>query len=72
MGAICHITPVLNDILDLCRFDLTYLTPPPTKISQDAFRHITRASSSRTGQKVGKSRNFHQKVGKSRNISTKK
>ena len=27
MGAICHITPVLNDILDLCRFDLTYLTP---------------------------------------------
>ena len=40
MGAICHITPVLNDILDLCRFDLMYLTPP-TKISQDAFRHIT-------------------------------
>ena len=32
MGAICHVTPVLNDILDLCRFDLTYLTPPPTKI----------------------------------------
>ena len=29
MGAICHITPVLNDILDLCRFDLTYLTPHP-------------------------------------------
>ena len=28
MGAICHITPVLNDILDLCRFDLMYLTPP--------------------------------------------
>ena len=26
-GAICYITPVLNDILDLCRFDLTYLTP---------------------------------------------
>ena len=41
MGAFCHVTPVLNDILDLCRFDLTYLTPLPTKISQDAFRHIT-------------------------------
>ena len=27
MGTICHITPVLNDILDLCRYDLTYLTP---------------------------------------------
>ena len=26
--------------------------------------HNNRASSSRTGQKVGKSRNFHQKVGK--------
>ena len=31
MGAICHVTPVLNDILDLCRFDLTYLTPPQLK-----------------------------------------
>ena len=31
MGAICHITPVLNDILDLCQFDLMYLTPPPPK-----------------------------------------
>ena len=44
MGAICHITPVLNNILDLCRFDLMYLIchpPPPNKISQDAFRHIT-------------------------------
>ena len=42
MGAICHITPVLNNILDLCRFDLTYLNPPsPAKISQDAFHHIT-------------------------------
>ena len=41
MGTICHVTPVLNDILDLCRFDLTYLTPPPAKILQDAFfRHI--------------------------------
>ena len=40
MGAICHITPVLNDILDLYRFDLMYLTPP-TKISQGAFCHIT-------------------------------
>ena len=28
-GAFCHVTPVLNDILDLCRFDLMYLTPPP-------------------------------------------
>ena len=26
-GAFCHVTPVLNDILDLCRYDLTYLTP---------------------------------------------
>ena len=25
---ICHVTPVLNDILDLSRYDLTYLTPP--------------------------------------------
>ena len=35
-GAICHITPVLNDILDLCRFDLMYLTHPG-KISQVHF-----------------------------------
>ena len=27
MGAICHVTPVLN--VDLCRFDLMYLTPLP-------------------------------------------
>ena len=37
MGAICHITPVLNDILDLCRFDLTYLTPPPPKFHRMHF-----------------------------------
>ena len=24
-----HVTPVLKEILDLCRFDLTYLTLPP-------------------------------------------
>ena len=36
MGAICHVTPVLNDILDLCGFDLMYLTPP-AKISQLHF-----------------------------------
>ena len=28
-GAFCHVTPVLNDILDLCRYHLTYLNPPP-------------------------------------------
>ena len=28
MDAICHVTPVLNYILDLCRFDLMYLSPP--------------------------------------------
>ena len=27
-GAFCHITPMWNDILDLCRYDLMYLTPP--------------------------------------------
>ena len=40
MGAFCHITPVLNDILDLCRFDLTYLTPPHQNFT-GAFHHIT-------------------------------
>ena len=42
MGAICHITPVLNDILDLCRFDLTYLTPPASRQNfTGTFCHIT-------------------------------
>ena len=36
-GAFCHVTPVLNDISDLCRYYLTYMTPPPTKISQVQF-----------------------------------
>ena len=40
MGAVCHITPVLNDILDLCRFDLTYLTPPP-KFHRCILSHYT-------------------------------
>ena len=32
MDAFRHVTPVLKEILDLCRFDLMYLTPPaPTK-----------------------------------------
>ena len=35
-GAFCHVTPVLNDILDLCRYNLAYLTPP-TKISWVQF-----------------------------------
>ena len=39
MGTICHVTPVLNDILDLCRFDLMYLTPHQNFIG--AFCHIT-------------------------------
>ena len=29
MDAFHHVTPVLKAILDLCRFDLMYLTPPP-------------------------------------------
>ena len=40
MGAFCHITPVLNDILDLCRFDLTYLTHPCQNF-MGAFHHVT-------------------------------
>ena len=40
MGVICHITPVLNDILDLCRFDSTYLTPPRQNFT-GAFCHVT-------------------------------
>ena len=39
MGAICHVTPVLNDILDLCRYDLTYLTP--CQNFTGAFCHVT-------------------------------
>ena len=39
-GAICHVIPVLNDILGLCRFDLTYLTPPHQNF-MDAFCHVT-------------------------------
>ena len=40
MGAICHVTPVLNDISDLCRSDLTYLTPPDQNFT-GTFCHIT-------------------------------
>ena len=42
-GTICYVTPVLNDILDLCRCDLTYLTPthPPQKNFMGAFCHVT-------------------------------
>ena len=39
MGAICQVTPVLNDILDLYRFDLTYLTPRQNFTG--AFCHVT-------------------------------
>ena len=41
MGAICHVTPVLNDILDLCRFDLTYLTPPHQNFTGCISSHYT-------------------------------
>ena len=40
MDAICHVTPVLNDILDLCRFDLMYLTPAHQNFT-GAFCHVT-------------------------------
>ena len=40
MGAFCRITPVLKDILDLCRFALTYLTPPRQNF-MGAFHHVT-------------------------------
>ena len=43
MGAICHITPVLNDILDLCRFDFTYLTPPHQNFTGCILSHYTTA-----------------------------
>ena len=43
MGAICHITPVLNDILDLCRFDLTYLPPPHQNFTGCILSHYTTA-----------------------------
>ena len=40
MDAFHHVTPVLKEILDLCRFDLTYLTPPHQNFT-DAFHHLT-------------------------------
>ena len=39
MDTIRHVTPVLKDILDLCRFDLTYLTP--CQNFTDAICHVT-------------------------------
>ena len=37
MDAFHHVTPVLNDILDLCKFDLMLLTPSPAKILRMHF-----------------------------------
>ena len=40
MNAFHHVTPVLNDILDLCRFDLTVVDPPCQNF-MNAFHHVT-------------------------------